>query len=746
MNNNGHAVSPPSQPALRPAAQAPGEGETTVYRTLRVLRRRGWLLLAVWVATVGMGGAYAVTRPAAYRSEATIEVGSDTPTNPADLFGEISGHSSPPWENHFRTQETLLRRPGLLAAVLAALPPESTAEYRQSSDPVRKLSERLDILAVRSTFLIRISIDHDDREHGPEIVNKLVELFIEDSNSRLREMKSGALDVLNEETLPEIRRKVEESEQRVNDFEIKAGCGDISERYASLLAAKHRVSEKLFEVRVRIIGLKYRPEPRAEDLGEAALPFATDSESLMGGTRSLEALGARRAELEAELGRQKAVLKDKHATIVSLREQLAAVERLIETSLKASARNREAAVQAAIRRVEMEQAAAADEERALTEEEKRVDSALAIAREQDTRFRRLDAEAATARDLHNSYLKKQVELKAISGAGAAGVRVVDLAIAPQRYRRNTQLIVTLAALLGLLFGSIAVLIAEQHDDRVTTPDEAEAALGLDVLVSVPHLPCSAKAKGNPVVPEDLPDQSPLDPFRRLRSVVVSRLQGIEGSKVVAVAGPGYGEGKTTVAVNLARTLGLEGRRVLLFDADFRHPRLKALFGSPLEPGLEEFLRTEGPLGRSVQPTTMPGVDVLGASQGLIGSSELPVLDRFRDLWSEVRSYDYVIVDAGPVNAFSETAGVASQADACILVMDEGVSALREVASARKILEHQGIRILGLVVNRSQSVKPAGTRTESRGIFTLTGRNNQAAVAHAGSNGGSENGNGSTKIR
>jgi len=221
-----------------------------------------------------------------------------------------------------------------------------------------------------------------------------------------------------------------------------------------------------------------------------------------------------------------------------------------------------------------------------------------------------------------------------------------------------------------------------------------------------------------------------EPFRRLRSEVTARLQGVTGSRVVAILGAGFREGKSTVAVNLARVLGLDGRKVLLFDADFRRPRLKALLADEKAPGLEEYLRLNAPLRSAIQATSMTGVYILGAANAMPEAPELPGMARFQDLWRKARAeYDYVIVDAGPVNEFSEVAAVASQADASIVVMDERRTRLRHVLAAKRILENLDVKILGLIVNRSLNPEARGPATGwSWGEFAVHGNGNGSAAA------------------
>ena len=698
--NNGHADLGPRNHRHSAFAASAG-GETSILRTLGVLRRRKWVFILAWCPIFTMACLFAVTRPMSYRSEASLEVGPDTPVSPADLIHEVSDRSSPPWAHHFHTQEALLRRPGLLRQVLDSLPPDVVADYLDSDNPVRKLSDQLVIEAIPSTFLIQVSLEHRTVEHGPKIVNRLIALFIEDSNRRLHDLTLGVLELLEQKTVPEIRQKVVEAERRVQEFVAKSGSGDITERHASLLESKRRLADRHFEVRTRRIGIRLRPS--LED----------DPEGLSGAARLIGTLQARRVELELELARQKGVLQEKHATMIGLREQLATLNLLLQEARGDSVLDRDRAAQAGATRIDKEIAAADEELLALQKEDRELSVSISESSRQVAEYQKLDAEVTASRDIYNTYLKKQAEVKAMSGAGVASIRVVDLAAAPRGKQPNTRLILTLGAVLGLLIGAGAVILAEQNDDRAATPYEAEAAVGLDLLVSIPRLPRPAGTRSGPLVPKDDPVNSPLEPFRRLRSEVAARLHGLNGSRIVAILGPGVGEGKSTVAINLARVLGLEGRRVLLVDADFRRPRLKALLADVNALGLEDYLRSNAPLRKAVQATSMLGVDVLGAAKGMEEAPEVPGKPRFGDLWRKARAeYDYIVVDAGSVNAFSEVAGVAGHADVSILVMDERGSKLREVLSARRILDNLDIRILGLIVNRSRNPWVLGVESGS----------------------------------
>jgi len=341
------------------------------------------------------------------------------------------------------------------------------------------------------------------------------------------------------------------------------------------------------------------------------------------------------------------------------------------------------------------------EEKALVEEEERLDRAMSEAQIKLGQYRELQRDVAAARELYNSYLKKQGEFKATSGAGSTSVRVVDLARAPSLLQKRPGLFLMLGVVFGLLFGAAGILIAEQVDDRISSPRHAESALHADVLAAIPAM-ASEGAKDRPLAPEDNPVASPLEPFRRLRTEVVMRLQHETGSKIVAVLSSLSGEGRSTVAVNLARVLALEGRKVLLVDADLRRPRLKELLADRPSPGLEEYLWGEAPLAATLQATRLAGVSVLGARSSIESPAEAPGSPRFRALWPAVRAeFDFIVVDTSPIHAASEVPVLAGSADASLLVVEEGRTGARQALAAKRRLENHQVRVLGLVVNRSQ---------------------------------------------
>ena len=171
----------------------------------------------------------------------------------------------------------------------------------------------------------------------------------------------------------------------------------------------------------------------------------------------------------------------------------------------------------------------------------------------------------------------------------------------------------------------------------------------------------------------------------------------EETKTIVVTSPVAREGKTMLALNLARTFGLRGKRVLLIDANIRKPDSSKILEMLEVDGLANVLAGE----HDAQDLVVhhEGLDVLPAGNSVIMPVELlsrsemsALLRRFEQI------YDFVIVDAPPILGFSDTAALAKQAGAVVLVVRSGKSKLAEIEESSETLDSAGVKVVGAVVN------------------------------------------------
>jgi len=651
-------------------------------RLLLCLRRRGLLILLVWALVVGAAALGVSLRPRQYRAEAMLEIRPEQPLI-ADPTDPATG-SVQVWDSYFRTQVSLLQSRKLLERALKRVPLPVAADYSGLEDPIQALGSQLEVEALPSTFILRVALTHPSAERGPELINALVTSYLEEATGRWRELKTDAAQLLDKETLPSIQRKMEDADRNLQRFQEETGYADFDQQYASQMESGRRLTAQLLDVRLKRVRLQSSRESLSER-GKDGLAGAFDP--AIQATRALDPLLAQRSTLQTQLISESLVFKEKHPRVLALRRQLAQIQEQIEGILTA-----------ATQALDRELLAVAIEERTLLQEQARIEKEMADSRLERTRFRTLESEATAAREIYTAYAKKADDTKATSKGGLGSVRVIDLAQSPARPSDRGRLILTVAGVIGLLLGLTSALMAEEFDDRILNPRDIEVFLGVSVLGLIPKLSRGPRAPARaPLVLTDDPTSLNLEVLRMLRAEVTSRLERVRRGRVIAVAGPGFGEGKSTVAINLARVLAMEDRRVLLIDGDLRRPQLKGLLARRKGMGLEEYLRGERNLQGCVQPSRLPLVDVIGAEQGLDRPGEVAGSDRFQALLHEARNlYEYVIIDAGAANLISEVSGYSRQADGTLLVLEYGETRRRAVRLAKRRLE--GARILGAVLN------------------------------------------------
>jgi capsular exopolysaccharide synthesis family protein len=191
-------------------------------------------------------------------------------------------------------------------------------------------------------------------------------------------------------------------------------------------------------------------------------------------------------------------------------------------------------------------------------------------------------------------------------------------------------------------------------------------------------------------------------FRHLRTAL--RFGAPGSPRTLLVTSANTGEGKTTLAANLATSIAHLGERVLLIDADLRRPRLHELFGLDPSHGLSRTL-TGSPADAEVQATAVPNLSVLCAGPALSGPAEYLSSARFRDALRELAlAYDRVVIDSSPLAPVADAEIVAPSVDGVVLVVRDRRCTAAALDRSLERLHRVGAPLLGVVAN---DVHPAG---------------------------------------
>jgi capsular exopolysaccharide synthesis family protein len=316
-------------------------------------------------------------------------------------------------------------------------------------------------------------------------------------------------------------------------------------------------------------------------------------------------------------------------------------------------------------------------------------NAFASATGQNLRLRTKRAVATLTSSLENQFateknpairagIREQLgAFRAFRPSDAEPIQVIAPAVDSAPVSNNPALAAAIALLIALFIGWRLAQLAERADDRIHDPEEVEEVVGASLLTAIPE------------------GLSGPEPFLRLRDSLI-HLGGAGERATLVVASPGKGDGRTSVAIGLAKAYTAAGRDVVLVDSDLRDPQLATqLVVAPI-PGVADVLAGER-LDGALHGGLHPGLTVLPAGQpgpvtaDLVGSGRMaPLLEQL-----EAR-FDVVIIDTPPLFEASDALALVHAATGVLLVARVGHTTVRALKGARQILTRAGARILGPV--------------------------------------------------
>lgn len=170
------------------------------------------------------------------------------------------------------------------------------------------------------------------------------------------------------------------------------------------------------------------------------------------------------------------------------------------------------------------------------------------------------------------------------------------------------------------------------------------------------------------------------------------------------------EGKSTVSMDLGRSLTESGKRVLLIDTDMRKSvligrhRAKNVNGGEIF-GLSHFLSGQKKLEEVLYATNIPKMFMLFAGPSVPNPTEILDKKYFTELIDFAKKhFDYILIDCVPLGAAIDAAVVAKHCDGAIIVVAQGMASGRMISRVKRQLETSGVRILGAVLNKVKMKK------------------------------------------
>jgi polysaccharide biosynthesis transport protein len=521
---------------------------------------------------------------------------------------------------------------------------------------LRNFQSRLSVRRDPASRLVGVTFAAHDPRLSADVVNALMKLMVQ-RNLEARGQAIAESSMWLSRQLDDIREKMEVSASALASFGAKTGIADVDPN-------SNTYAEKMGDLNKQLV---LAESDRIQF--QSFLSPVTNPESLPQVRNSVvvQALTQKLAEAESQLAQSRVIYGPNHAEVRKLQNQVKELQDQIKEQIAAI-----------VSELWTNYRAARARETLLNGQVKVATTDLTTL----AQYNVLKREAQADRELYNSLYAKIKEAGISAASKSSNIHIVSQARElehPTRPHRTMNILA--GVLIGLIGGVALAFVKDRIQDHIHTADEIRDWVGLPSVTVVPaiqtsHAEMAIWSRTNHSLdwrngPNCFLLQRPNSPeseaVQALRTMLFSSQTG-DSPKVVLITSPLPGEGKTTLANNLAIALTIQGKTCLV-DADLRMPSVGLSFKLLPRFGLEHYLQGSASLDQVMfqssvvkNLTIIPVVAPTGyANYLLTGSPILKLMERLRE------RFDFVVIDTPPILPYSDGLAVSTLVDGVILV-------------------------------------------------------------------------------
>lgn len=627
----------------------------------------------------------AMTDPFYVRSETAI-VGSDDVSRAVITKLKLAQHPD------------FAPRPGLRERL--GLPARAASNRFLSPDEVRvdmvlrQYQDQLSIFNDGRSNTVEVGFSASDPRLAAEIANAHAQAYLEAQSSRRSGTQQQALEWLKRE-VDERAKDVRDADALVQQYQLRHGI--VSTRDETL------VGQRLVQLNSQLIEAKRQLSTQVALLGELRhvrrIGEPANAASLIANQLPIVDLLRSRAQAEADVASLSARLAPTHPTLVKRREELASLRQVLDQQLRRAESETESSVGWWQRQVNDLTANVSAETSNKVSQDKVVAGLPS-----------LTAQAQVKRSVFEAVLSRYQLLLAENGFSSPTASIVSRAVPPALpWFPKTSVFLVIAGMAAAFCGIACALVVQLMRPGLKGLAAISEAAGIPALATIPRFR-RATRPGGVVEMED--PRLFIESIRSVRNAVLGQ-RGSRPTTTCLLTSVLPGQGKSLVAMSLARSIARTGARTIFVELDLRCPSASALARtkSPKK-GVAAVLDDHSLLREVVLRDESTSLDMLLAERHSSRALDRLTPPSLAALLETLREeYEAIVIDSPPVGLVSDAFTLATLADQTLLIAKERESSIPELARHARMLKERGATVTGLILTDVEPSEMSNVRTE-----------------------------------
>ena len=566
---------------------------------------------------------------------------------------------------------------------------QSLSQGQRLQSATSTLASNLQIVPRKQSRIIDLFFNSRDKTQAATIANSFADNFVQSNLDRKFDQSAFARDFLKQR-LEAIRLRLEDSERGLVVYAREAGLVTIQANEGKEGATSQTINSVILSSLTKSVA---DSEARRIETGQKYVQAQRNT----GGRDTIQSVAmqpiqSELAQLRAQYAEQSRIFKPDYPDMQKLADRIRALEQQMRSFDTQTARSQSTVN---LGNLAADYRAAQGQERELKARLDDLKGGVLTDREKNVRYGILQREVDTNRALYDALLQRYKEVGVAGGVGENLISIVDRAIVPSRPVSPVlplNLLIGLA--LGLSLGAAGAFAYDIVNETISSPADIEESLNVKALGAIPLVEDEVS------ISELLEDpKSPVTEayFNVSNLLRFATTDGIP--KVLAITSSLPGEGKSSTAYGLARSLARIGKNVLLVDADLRRPTFRVSGDRRMGHGLTNLLTGDKKLSEIVAHIA-PSLSLVPAGDIPPNPSELFSGARVETAIKEMSDeFDVVILDCPPLLGFVDAPILAAISDGVLVVFEAGRVRVPMAKNSISRLNDVGAYVVGALVTK-----------------------------------------------